>query len=216
MRKTTRWLVSSAVLAMTFVLLAVTFVFAQGMQASAELKNNNGQVVGNATFAQQADGVHITVQVKNLQPGKHGIHIHTIAKCDSPNFTTAGAHFNPESMKHGLQNPLGPHAGDLPNLDVSQDGTGKMDYTNPRVTLATGAGNSLFKPNGTSLVIHANADDEMTDPTGKSGGRIACGIILATTQPSPSFLDQYWLVIVGVAAIAVIAAAVAVKRKKIV
>lgn len=161
------------------VLVMLTCVaFLQPQRAAVELRNAEGQTVGHADISQQTEGVRITVNVKGLTPGMHGIHIHAVSTCSPPNFTSAGGHYNPEGKKHGMNNPGGPHAGDMPNLVVGPDGTGALDYINPRVTLAPEATNSLFKVNGTSLVIHAKADDEVTDPSGNSGPRIACGPIV--------------------------------------
>ena len=144
--------------------------------AKAELRNAQGQSVGKATFKQAREGVKISVQVFNVPPGPHAFHIHAVGKCDSPDFKTAGGHFNPESLKHGLKNPAGPHAGDMPNITVGQNGKGKAALLNKRVTLAAGT-NSLFHEGGTALVIHEKADDDMTDPAGNAGNRIACGVI---------------------------------------
>ena len=161
------------------VLVMLTCVaFLQPQRAAVELRNAEGQTVGHADISQQTEGVRITVNVKGLTPGMHGIHIHAVSTCSPPNFTSAGGHYNPEGKKHGMNNPGGPHAGDMPNLVVGPDGTGALDYINPRVTLAPEATNSLFKVNGTSLVMHAKADDEVTDPSGNSGPRIACGPIV--------------------------------------
>ena len=145
-------------------------------QAIADLKNAKGEAVGVAEIFEDEGGVRFFADVRGLPPGKHGIHIHAVGKCEPPEFTSAGAHFNPMGKKHGLLNPEGPHAGDLPNLDVLADGTGQVHYVRTGATLGTGA-NSLLEGNGTSVVIHANADDYSTDPTGNSGGRIACGVI---------------------------------------
>jgi superoxide dismutase, Cu-Zn family len=144
--------------------------------AKAELRNVQGQKVGTATFKQARDGVNISLQVFNLPPGSHAFHIHTVGKCDAPDFKTAGGHFNPENKKHGSKNPAGPHAGDMPNITVGQNGKGKAALLNNRVPLGTGA-NSLFQEGGTALVIHEKADDDMTDPAGNAGNRIACGVI---------------------------------------
>ncbi len=202
-----------AFIAIAFCLIVPGSALAQAQQAAAEIKDAGGQVVGNAIFTQQSEGVRINVEVKNLSPGKHGIHIHAQGRCDPPGFTTAGGHFNPYGKQHGTMNPMGPHAGDVPNLDVAQDGTGKLDYTDMLVTLASGPDNSLFKTNGTSLVIHANPDDEKTDPSGNSGTRIACGLILAV--PMPSFIEVYGWAIAALVAIAVIVVAlVVVKLRK--
>jgi superoxide dismutase, Cu-Zn family len=154
---------------------------AQGQQAkpaTAELKNAQGEVVGKVRVApvRKGEGVRITGQVKSLPPGEHGIHIHMTGKCDPPDFTSAGGHFNPTNAKHSLHTQGG-HAGDLGNLTVAANGRAKIDLRIPNVTLAEGA-NSLLKEGGTALVIHANADDLKTDPTGNAGGRIACGVIM--------------------------------------
>jgi superoxide dismutase, Cu-Zn family len=168
--------------------------FAQTPGASADVKMPNGEMVGTATFTQESGGVRLKGEFKGLPPGPHGIHVHAVGKCDAPDFMTAGAHFNPTNKQHGLNNPQGAHAGDAPNLTVGADGSGTFDFVFKDLSLATGTG-SLFGPDGTALVIHAMADDEMTDPSGNSGGRIACGLInrVGTTaqaapaaQPSPS------------------------------
>ncbi len=144
---------------------------------SATIINSKGETVGSATLAQGPQGVTLAVEVSRLPPGKHGIHIHAIGKCDPPDFQTAGGHFNPFSRKHGLKNPEGAHAGDLPNLEVETDGKGRIEAKVGGLTLGKEGLAMLFGPNGTAVVIHAGPDDEMTDPAGNSGARIACGVI---------------------------------------
>jgi superoxide dismutase, Cu-Zn family len=144
--------------------------------AHADIVNAQGQKIGTATLRQTDAGVRIQVNVTQLPPGTHGIHIHTVGKCDPPAFTTAGAHLNPDTKKHGKDNPEGPHAGDLMNLEVSRKGTAKTTFVDTAVTLGDGP-NSLFHDGGTALVIHEKADDYKTDPAGNSGARIACGVI---------------------------------------
>lgn len=136
-----------------------------------------GETVGSATLTQGPQGVTIAVEVSRLPPGRHGFHIHAIGKCDPPDFQTAGGHFNPFSKKHGLKNPEGPHAGDLPNLEVGPDGNGRIEATVGGLTLGKEGLAVLFNSTGTSVVIHAGPDDEMSDPAGNSGTRIACGVI---------------------------------------
>jgi len=145
-------------------------------KAKANLVNAQGQKVGEARFEETPQGVKITLMVENLPPGPHAFHIHEKGLCDPPDFMTAGAHFNPFHKQHGMKNPAGPHAGDLPNLVVGADGKETLEAIASRVTLKSGQ-NSLFQPGGTSLVIHAGPDDYTTDPAGNAGARMACGVI---------------------------------------
>ncbi|HWC04542.1 MAG TPA: superoxide dismutase family protein [Methylomirabilota bacterium] len=143
-------------------------------EAWAELKDAQGQSMGSAVLREEDGKVRMVVQVSGLTPGRHGIHIHAVGRCEPPTFQSAGGHFNPLGKKHGLENPEGAHGGDLPDLEV--DASGRIEYVvvTDRVALAPGP-TSVFDADGSAVVIHARADDQRTDPSGNSGERLLCG-----------------------------------------
>lgn len=148
--------------------------------ATAELHDRTGKTVGTARLTGESSGaIHLVVHVDGMTPGNHGIHFHAVGSCapgDTTAFVAAGGHHNPTGRKHGLENPDGPHAGDLPNLVVGTNGSGDLDTVTPRATLGAGA-TSLLDADGSALVVHAGADDQRTDPSGNSGARVACGVV---------------------------------------
>jgi Cu-Zn family superoxide dismutase len=159
-------------------LLCATVAFGQGApkSAHADIVSAQGQKIGTARIVAARKGIKIEIHVSQLPPGVHGIHIHNVGKCEGPDFTGAGPHLNPYAKKHGKDNPEGPHAGDLLNLEVKADGTAKATLLDTMATLGDGS-NSVFHDGGTAIVIHAQQDDYKTDPAGNSGPRIACGVI---------------------------------------
>jgi superoxide dismutase, Cu-Zn family len=167
------------ILAIGFVLLLASGGTAQEQsRAYAELKSGDGKTVGTATLREVTGGVVIQVQVKGLTRGLHAIHVHAVGKCEAPAFNSAGAHFNPGQKKHGLKSSDGPHAGDLPNMYVAKDGSGRYETLTDGITLKTGA-TSVLDADGSALVIHAGVDDDTTDPAGNAGDRAACGVVTA-------------------------------------
>lgn len=157
---------------------------AEQERARADIKNAQGNTVGTASLRETKDGLLILVNANGLPEGLHAVHIHAVGKCEGPAFTSAGGHFNPLNKQHGLKNPDGPHAGDLPDLYVNKDGVGRYEALMESVTLGAGV-TSVLDADGSAIVIHATADDNMTDPTGNSGDRIACGMITKASAKKP-------------------------------
>ena len=143
--------------------------------ATARLRTAAGADVGTVTATEMNRSLRVQVDARMMPPGPHGVHVHMVGRCDGPDFTTAGGHWNPTNRQHGSQNPAGPHVGDMPNLLIGTDGSGSLSITLPGGTLA-----GLMDGDGSAFVVHASADDLRTDPAGNSGGRIACGVFERT------------------------------------
>ncbi|MBA2920054.1 superoxide dismutase family protein [Sphingomonas sp. MAH-20] len=141
--------------------------------AHASLADAAGAPRGSASFVDTASGLEVRVTGEGLPAGPHGVHLHMAGRCDPPDFQSAGAHWNPGMKQHGRDNPQGAHAGDLPNLIAGADGRGTVRFTVPGASLS-----ELLDADGAALVVHASADDYRTDPSGNSGGRIACGVVV--------------------------------------
>ena len=143
--------------------------------ARVQLTDSSGRRIGEASLQQTPNGVIMTLDLSGAPPGSHGLHFHAVGECQPP-FTSAGPHFNPTGRAHGLRNPNGPHAGDMPNVYVPESGALRADLLITGVSLQPGP-NSLLDADGSSLMLHAFADDYVTDPSGGSGARIACGVV---------------------------------------
>lgn len=144
--------------------------------ARATVRTPSGASLGELTFAQNGNGVHITGTLVGLAPGAHGFHLHQVGRCEPAEFTSAGGHLNPAGRRHGLENPAGPHAGDMPNIMADASGRAVVDVTTDRVTLDPAG--PLFDLDGTAIVVHAAPDDQRTDPAGSAGARVGCGVIV--------------------------------------
>jgi Cu-Zn family superoxide dismutase len=145
--------------------------------AVATLVDAANSQIGVATLTDSAGATSLSVSVSGLAPGLHGMHVHSQGACTPPGFESAGPHFNPDEKQHGTRNPEGPHAGDLPNLLAGPNGS--ADTTMAVSAGLTSGPHSVLQPGGTAIVIHTGPDDEMTDPSGNSGSRIACGVFRA-------------------------------------
>lgn len=155
---------------------ATTQVSEEAPLATAPLTRSDGLAAGTAQLLAEGTTLVLRLRATGLPPGQHGVHLHTIGRCDRPDFASAGGHWNPSARQHGSANSAGPHAGDLPNLIIAPDGSGSLEL--PLNGEAAAAGHAaLFDSDGTALVIHAAADDMRTDPSGASGARIACGVL---------------------------------------
>ena len=171
-----RWLTTGV------ILTALATSGAHGQEAPKQIKvqilNATGQDAGFATFKTVKKGVKVKLELKNLEFGLHAVHIHQNPVCDAPDFKGAGGHFNPDGKHHGYQNPMGHHNGDMPDsVSVGEDHTGQATFVLQSISLDPAAPDFLFLHGGTSIVVHAKADDQKTDPSGDSGNRIACGVI---------------------------------------
>ena len=144
--------------------------------AYATLVDAAGGTRATATLTQVSGGVTVSIAATDMAAGTYGAHVHTVGRCDPPDFASAGSHWNPEGRQHGKENPQGPHKGDLPNLMVGTDGRGSLEYVIAGASLSTGR-DRLLDEDGAAVVIHAAPDDYRTDPTGNSGARVACGAI---------------------------------------
>jgi Cu-Zn family superoxide dismutase len=166
--------VQMAILGASFALAGC----ASAASATAMLTDAGGASKGTASVSQSAEGLRLVVEASGLSQGAHGLHLHMTGRCDPPDFTSAGSHWNPGGKMHGRDNPAGLHLGDLPNLLVGTDGRGRLEVTIPGATL-TGGAMPLLDADGAALVVHVGPDDYKTDPSGNSGGRIACGVLAA-------------------------------------
>ena len=166
-------------------LLAVGCVYAepQGGPPMA-LVNSAGQSIGTVRAWQTTGGLTFRIDARGLPHGIHGLHVHSVGRCDPPDFASAGPHWNPLGKQHGMNNPAGAHAGDLYNVEVAANGVLGATVTVPNASLfaAPGTPGAVLDADGASLVLHAKADDYVTDPSGNSGARIACAVILRQAE----------------------------------
>ncbi len=168
------------------IAVSVAFLLATGSAhaqstAIAKLETAGGQSAGTVMLRQTPNGVHVLIDVQNLPAGIHGFHVHETGQCQ-PDFKAAGGHYAPAGKKYGFYTEGGPHAGDLPNIHVSQSGAVRVEYFAPGLSLEKNAKNTVLDEDGSAIIIHAQPDDYTSQPAGDAGDRITCGVIESTTQ----------------------------------
>lgn len=163
----------SSLLCLPFLLAGCVPMAAPDVPVStANLLSSSGAVLGTVRVFSEPTGVMLRIDAAGLPAGQHGVHVHAVGRCDTPAFTSAGSHWNPTGKKHGHRNPAGFHMGDLGNLGVGADGKLVAGLLVPQATI-----DGLRDADGAALVVHAKEDDEITDPSGNSGDRIACAVL---------------------------------------
>jgi Cu-Zn family superoxide dismutase len=185
---------TAVLLAAAMLLTALEIASAQTGQparATADLRSATGESIGTATLTQAADEVLISIAFRDrtAMVGTHAVQIHSVGQCDPPRFDSAGPIFNPTRKAHGLLNPDGPMAGDLPNLVIGPAGVAVYNLSAPLASLLPGQ-NGLLGGRGTSLVVFDQPDDDKTQPEGNAGQRIACGVIMAGDSQATSAANQ--------------------------
>ncbi|QPC44538.1 superoxide dismutase family protein [Kaustia mangrovi] len=150
--------------------------------AKGDLVDAKGETIGTVTLTDGPNGVILAVEATGLPAGPHGIHIHSVGTCEdaSGGFKASKGHVNPGEAAHGLLNPDGPDSGDLPNLIAHEDGTATAEFFSDRIALSDVEGRAnLADGDGSAVVIHEARDDQMSQPIGGAGARIACAVISA-------------------------------------
>lgn len=166
-------------------LLFSSLAFAAPAVKPATFIDGNGKTMGELTVKEEKGAVKLALKLHDIKPGTYAMHIHESGKCESPKFESAGSHFNPTGKEHGMHNPKGAHMGDLPNITVLANGKLIQNVSVKSVNMKIGQPNTLATPEGTSLVIHAQPDDEKTNPSGNSGDRLFCAVISGPQVASP-------------------------------
>jgi Cu-Zn family superoxide dismutase len=147
--------------------------------ATTELKTAAGASAGTATLSEAPKGVLVKIEARGLAPGWHAVHFHEVGDCSKSDFTSAGGHVHLQATHvHGLLNPAGNEAGDLPNIFIGANGEGSAEFFSTTVSLNGAEGRAaLLDKDGSAVVVHASPDDYTSQPIGGAGPRVACGVI---------------------------------------
>jgi Cu-Zn family superoxide dismutase len=145
--------------------------------AFATLRHRDGSTVGRVALRETPEGLRVAVDLLGVVPGPHALHIHAVGRCERPDFESAGDHFNPDHRQHGFEAANGPHAGDLPNIFVPDRGAVSVEMLARGLRLADGSAHALLDGDGAAVVLHAGMDDQVSQPAGEAGMRLACGVV---------------------------------------
>jgi Cu-Zn family superoxide dismutase len=174
----------------TFIFCAVTLLSGCATQidkpsANARLiPTKNNTTTGTVTFKTIGSRVLVTAEIQGLKPNaEHGFHVHEKGDCSSGDGMSTGAHFNPSGKSHGAHGSDAHHAGDLPSLIADMNGNAKLSFETTAITVGSGPTDIIDR----GLIVHRDPDDYKTQPTGNSGPRLACAVIVKAMPNSMNY-----------------------------
>lgn len=144
-------------------------------------------IAGTVSFTPLDDGtLSIVAEVSGVErPGPHGFHLHETGDCTAEDFTSAGGHFNPTGVDHAGPGAEVHHGGDFGNVEIADDGTGRLELVSSMLTLE--GENGVI---GKAVILHEGEDDLTSQPTGAAGGRLACGVVEGVVESADATMDD--------------------------